>query len=836
MRNLLSKPCGGPKLTTDEVAKAKERAPLDRNGQLLCWSHLTHVGCSNTSCQRSHEGLRGSFESLDPHVQMQLLKRGGLKRMKLETKDSVATKIKDLRSKLERDKSEKIQDGKRRGQRAGQSDEAQKKGPEEGKPTDDPKAGGSEDPRRVRFWEPPEEFQVDYTKEEDLKELIKKPEDTWGETVKTDAKPNPGRQGESAPQEARRLVAEAQRLGRHETLKKLEGASDDLYAWAAARVAREPEVSAAGLLNEMATYGLGELAKEASDLLEQLEGHKAGSSQFQVHATTWDGQGPGHGGVTIDGQRWRLIDYKEEIPMTEELAGILQAADPTVEKRQCVTLTLAAGIHRHQTGSLPTFHQAVEKAKELRLEQARQAAEAGRTVGEPNEFVSAVEHETRVYIHDIVTPNHEKDFRSLAIFPLQDLADGRVIVLRADYQGQLIVEGITGPHWTSGGWTLFALIWKGHMTLLEPPAAVDVDQFLDAHQAQCTPALGFTFCWHSRHDQTATAPGKVYCRLCKGARKAGESPAVCRRFSCLAAVATTAGAKPGVAFLVRQLRPAGAQFEEGALVLQEIFAGTGRITAAWAKRYPALTPVEVFAEPHKKQGYKPDHDLLKPEVQQRVLEQARHGQANVWWIAAPCTSYCDWQIENGGTRTFEQPEGTGQGPFAAREDDGNKLSTFAATVFEEVLDTGGFPICESSAASGRYPKQWDLPVWKQVLARPDVEYVEFPMCAFGLGPPGSEKEFYVHRTRVVFPRHEPLRQVLLRICPGVSAIHKHVALKGARVGQQVTRCTEAGAYAWDFVTTVVAALHSSLGGGWSFATVALRSCACWRKKRKISRS
>eukprot|EP00435_Cladocopium_sp_Y103_P074913 s366_g52.t1 len=108
------------------------------------------------------------------------------------------------------------------------------------------------------------------------------------------------------------------------------------------------------------------------------------------------------------------------------------------------------------------------------------------------------------------------------------------------------------------------------------------------------------------------------------------------------------------------------------------------------------------------------------------------------------------------------------------------------------------PAMRGTAPSGRYPKQWDLPVWQKILQRDNVDYIDFVMCAWGLGPPESPNERYVHKTRLVFPQHEPLRRILLRPCPGVGPLHRHVALKGARDGQQVTRCTEAGAYAWDF--------------------------------------
>lgn len=127
-----------------------------------------------------------------------------------------------------------------------------------------------------------------------------------------------------------------------------------------------------------------------------------------------------------------------------------------------------------------------------------------------------------------------------------------------------------------------------------------------------------------------------------------------------------------------------------------------------------------------------------------------------------------------------------------------------------MLDAGGFPIAESSGCSGRYPKQWDLPCWRRVLARSDVDFVEFRMCSFGLGPPNEPGAFYQHLTRVVFPKHEPLRAALSRRCPGVSANHRHVALKGARPGSNVTRCTEAGVYCPEFVQTVCEVLRASL--------------------------
>ena len=311
----------GPKLTTEEVNRAKERAPLDRSGNLLCWGNLCHIGCQAQSCQRSHDGLRGPFEALDPAVQMQLLKRGGLKRMKAETKESVVVKIKDLRTKVEKDKGDKIQDGKRRTTKAGQGQSNGESKTAEDQDDAGSKAGGMAE-KTVRFWEPPEEFKVDYTEAEDVKDLVEGPPKDWGNEGMRPDKQHAGQQGQSAPEEAHRLVKEAQKLAGKPVLKRLEGASDDLYAWAAARVARDPALHYDQVLIEMATYGLGELAKEAADLLEEDRGPKAGSSRLTVQDAVWSGGGPGEGKLYLDGCEWKFLDYKEEVYMTEELAAL----------------------------------------------------------------------------------------------------------------------------------------------------------------------------------------------------------------------------------------------------------------------------------------------------------------------------------------------------------------------------------------------------------------------------------------------------------------------------------------------------------------------------------
>ena len=302
----------GPKLTAEEVSRAKERAPLDRNGTLLCWGNLCKIGCEAASCQRSHEPLRGPFEALDECVRMQLLKRGGLKRMKAETKESVTAKIKELRAHISKEKGDKIAEGRKgKGPKAGHEED--EKGPE--RDTQEAgKAGGAATERKVRIWDVPEEFHVDYTKAEDLQAVVEGPKETWANDAYKPEKVHGGRDGESATREAKDLVRIAQGLANQPTLKALQDASDDLYAWAAARVARDPQLDLETLMFEMSTYGLGELAKEAAEILEGCEGARAGEvSRVVVRDTIWASGQPGQGSVQIDGKVWRSWDYGEDV-------------------------------------------------------------------------------------------------------------------------------------------------------------------------------------------------------------------------------------------------------------------------------------------------------------------------------------------------------------------------------------------------------------------------------------------------------------------------------------------------------------------------------------------
>ena len=647
--------------------------------------------------------------------------------------------------------------------------------------------------------------------------MIKGPDDAWLQRPPGDHRCVEEADGASAPNEAHDLVAKAQALAEGPVLAELRDASDDLFAWAATRVALAPLATLEEILGDMATYGIGEMAAEATRILESRWEGRAGSA-LGIHVTdlVWEPGLPGKAVATIEGASWTVWDYRKEVRMSEELAGMLQQPEEGTEKRQCVTKAIAAGIMWRALARQPTLEEVEAKSLDVRVEQTRQALEAQSVMGEAAQKVAPIEAEIRVYTHDTVKANHDKDFRSLAVFPVQDLEDCKLVVIRADYKGDVVVETVTGPLWRDNGWTLWTLIWRGHMVFLEPPATLQTEVFLDRWQPYDTPALGFLFFWHSRHDQEKTAPGLVQRRLCRG-RKAGDLAISLRRESNLAAAAIVGCIRAGSQQCFEKIVLRG-----DALCFQEVFAGVGVMTAGWADAgIRVLSPIEVWSDPEARHGYLPDCDLTKGEVQKRLLYSAADGQANIWWIAPPCTSFCDWGAQNNGTRTFACPWGGADNkPHKDVELEGNLLSKVAAELFLAVLRNGGFPIVESSGRSGRYPKMWDLPWWREILARPDVQFVEFPMCAFGLGP-ADGSGFYHHKTRVVFRRCDALAKALSRCCPGVGAAHQHIPLGGARPGAARSRCAEAGVYAPEFVRTVVSTLQQVLtvkapGGGLVF--------------------
>ena len=247
-------------------------------------------------------------------------------------------------------------------------------------PATDGKAGGQR-ATTVRFWDIPEEFEaVDYTKQEDIKDLIRQPDQSWGVPDAHQGRPHYGGENE-APAEAVSLVQRARELQTGPVLSALINASDDLYSWAATRVAKDPAISLEDLLEEMQLFGAADLAAEAASLMEKTPMRMKAGEQVRliVKDTLWAPGEPGQGGFELDGISWRTWDYMEDIVMDEELAATLGLVEPVDEKRQCVTrlwrqVFILGGTRLVQTPKPVSF--VMPGVAPMRLERARVSDEA----------------------------------------------------------------------------------------------------------------------------------------------------------------------------------------------------------------------------------------------------------------------------------------------------------------------------------------------------------------------------------------------------------------------------------------------------------------------------
>ena len=160
----------------------------------------------------------------------------------------------------------------------------------------------------------------------------------------------------------------------------------------------------------------------------------------------------------------------------------------------------------------------------------------------------------------------------------------------------------------------------------------------------------------------------------------------------------------------------------------EIFAGTGRVTQSWLDTGAlADTPIELFSDPLSHKGPRQEHDA---EVQRALLNKARSTHASRpthCFIEFPCGSFCDWQLHNGGTRSYIDPVGHPDGPLCER--DGTTLASFAASLYTAAANSGDIVVAENPAPSGRYPSAFDFPCWQKVLRRRDTIVVPIWTCA-----------------------------------------------------------------------------------------------------------
>ena len=735
----------GKRLPQQEASRSVEHAPRDaKMNRPICWDAATHMGCAKgAKCPHAHEPLPG-LAKLDYTVAMQVIRRGGLKGgPKIDPKE-VDGRVAQLRQQAKQEHDEKKQPPKAKAKP---------------KPKGKAKAGKDED-KEARAgesqWEVPEDYAVPLTRmEEDLNEAVQGPDPTWLEVPDRQAEQEPEpSQGEQSEEELQRKQR-WEKLEASGSLEPLRESSDYLHSHVVARMLdaedRGEKLPLATCLEEAAELGHPALAEEACQILTTMNhvpkaGHQA-DAEFTPPKWT---EGMGVGELLLHGQleEWGPIsyrDYQDKLPV--EMTGVPMNDGAEVEERQCLPLHVGIGIAL-AADSAASPEIVLGKAAEVRAHLWQEAAQAHAHLGDAPPWISDTEHFLRQNVHDCLFPHHEKDYRALQTLAGSLLDGHTLVVLRISNFGRLEADVLHGKG-ADPGQLVFVTIHRGHMRLLQPNYPEELFQGLqqNAKVARVLQAEPWQEALDRGAQEDALVPSKLpNCARCQQQHskpyRVGETqPKPPASFdTCLqeAPQDLSSPEKPLKQRLAFAFGPRG----------QEVFAGWG----GWTKGLeyqgiPCNQPIEYFEDPLRQIGYKPDHDTRDPQVRQKLLGLASAPPGpdvpNVWQLGVVCTSFCDHQITNGGTRTWDQPQGDGTKPSEVQ---GNEDAEFAAHLCTTLHENGRVFGLESSAPTGRYPKLWDLPCMVKLRERTGAKIVPMAMCAWGLAPPGAPPGEY-HRKR-----------------------------------------------------------------------------------------
>ena len=784
----------GKRLRPKEAADSIRHGPKTKEGKPICWDSACHSGCQREACSHAHVPIQGT-RGLHWTVVAQLIRRGGLKSGPAIQPGQVDGRIAQLRSQAKQEQGDKVAEGSKQG------------------------GGGDK-----QGWLPPEEYELQYTAlEDDLRELTRGPDYSWLE----DAGPGP-----HETKEWNQPVTHPEAIKRQEKLEELEdagmfqdlkNASEYLQSHIRGRVLNDAlegkETGVEEVLLEASSQGCKELAEEAMQELQRRGrvGREDSPHSAWVGPPTWDdqaGYGTGRfqflcGGHSYD---WEYVDYKDTVPAGEQIASAIGMRPGDLEERQCLLLHPAAGVLSWENGRRPGLPEVQELAQRMREELWDHAAAAAGELGDPAPWIGAREHEVRGFIHDCLHSHHDKDYRLFHAFPIKKLQHYTMQFWRVNYLGQYQVDHIVGKDPGSEERIIPFLIHGGHIRLLNPG---DKDAGLrlarEITLAGKADREWVTVGWREVLEGEDPAAPLVPSKRPKCARcQDQQSDKVGRRVTQIPWSFEEHDPSTQEQILARGHQPLRDKpaFAYG-IVAQEVFAGSGGWSRAMKEAgHRTLEPIEVFEDPMLQKGYRPDHDIKDPKVRSRLLAQARElpgpDSPNLYHFGTVCTSFCDFNLLNGGTRTFERPEGD-PNRLTQSEEDGNLSCEFTRDLcLEAYLHDKEFVI-ENTMPTGRYPKLWDQPAMKRLQVTTGALFIPAHLCEWGLAPADQPtKRYRKGQWNLVSPGVYAYALLLARPC---QRQHEHVPVKGGSAAGNYPRAREAQVYppalcrAWAIVHT-----------------------------------
>ena len=99
-------------------------------------------------------------------------------------------------------------------------------------------------------------------------------------------------------------------------------------------------------------------------------------------------------------------------------------------------------------------------------------------------------------------------------------------------------------------------------------------------------------------------------------------------------------------------------------------------------------------------------EAVRAELEEDMASVPGPDVANVYWWSNPCTTYCAWQILNGGTRTFSKPRG--ENPTKG-EQEANAHTAWLAKSMKLLSITGKCLLLKTKPPMGGTPKRGMTP-------------------------------------------------------------------------------------------------------------------------------
>ena len=573
-------------------------------------------------------------------------------------------------------------------------------------------------------------------------------------------------------------------------------------------IIEKQEMTIDEVLLEATEKGCPELAQEAEKVLgeERSVGWVDEERQAWVSPTVWHkekGYGEGKFEFQCGPERrcWRYLDYKDRLPVPDELASALGLQPGDEEERQCLVLHPAAGIllwgGDWDPERVPSLEEVRLKAQSFRAGLWDEAAKAIGELGDPAPWIGAREAEVRGFAHDCLRAHHDKDYRLFQAFVLEELKEVTLQCWRLNCRGQVHVDHLVGSAPGSENNIIPFLIHGGHIRLLVPiekeePVKVAAELTLSGQSDREWPCEGWREFLANEDPAAPLVPGKrPKCPRCQdnNPKQGKAAPQVPWSFNehpvdtqelILMGAHSPLKHRPAFAYGIR---------------VQEVFAGSGSWTKAMKEAgLAANEPIELFSDPLQKKGRREQFDLKDEKVAnfylQATMELPGPSAANVWEFGTPCTSYCDFNILNGGTRSFSSPEG-GPRPTAS-EQEGNYFCDLTCRMRESLYHHDKEFILESSMPSGRYPKIWDQPAIQRLQQSTGALIVPTHLCEWGSAPTDRpEMRYKKGQWNLVSPGLYLHALLLSRRCQGQ---HRHMDVKGESDLPGVPRTRRAQVY------------------------------------------